>query len=64
MLDRAGWPGQAGAANIRANESARERLGRADHGCEHRPGQTGLGPDDAVTVRHHGAQPYRVWDAG
>ena len=49
---------------ISANESVRERLGRADHSSEHRPGQTRLGSDDAVTVRHHGAQPYSVLDTG
>jgi hypothetical protein len=39
--------------------------GRAVCGSpEHRPGQTGLESDDAVTVRHHGAQPYSVWGAG
>ena len=61
VCDGAGWPGQAGAANNRANESAGEKLACADHSFEHRPGKTGLGSDDAVTVRHHGAQPYCVW---
>ena len=54
-------PGQRITARTRA---LGKNWARAYHGCEHRPGQTGLGSDDAVTVRHHGTQPHSVWDAG